>query len=123
MTRLNSFTFDDHNGPDISCTKHDRNTPRIVCDDIIAGAIALLSDNEVALMTRQDLLDIIKAARDVPRFTMYAGHLTVLDDEYLRRVVYTIRCCMRSRCNEQSLERGLAPYFQLRILKQRSIDL
>lgn len=90
------------------------NVSRIVCDDIMAAAIALLSDQEIESMTREDMLDTARAARHVPRSPVKAEQIGGIDDSGLRRVLFHVRRWMRNRVDEQSKERGWAPYFRER---------
>jgi len=88
------------------------NVPKIACDDIMAGAIALLSDQDVESMTREDMVDTVWSARDVPHSPVKAETIEGLDDLRLRRVLYHVRRWARNRINEQSKEKGWTPYFR-----------
>jgi len=85
--------------------------PRMACDDVMTAAIAMLSDNEVEWLTREDILHTIWSARNVPRSPVKAEQITGLDDARLRRVLYHVRRWMRKRIDELSSERGWTPFF------------
>lgn len=85
---------------------------KIVCDDIMVIAIAMLSDEEVEAMTHDDLVDAVRAARNVPQFPIEPERIAHRDNGHLRRVLYAVRRWMRTRCNEQTRERGWMPFFR-----------
>jgi hypothetical protein len=93
-------------------TRSEVSAPRIACDDIMAGAIALLSDQEIASMNRDDLLDIVRAGGGVQHSPVKTDQIDGFDDDRLRRVLFHVRRWMRTRVNEQSREKGWTPFFR-----------
>ena len=90
-------------------------TAKIACDDVVTGAIALVSDQEIQMMTREDMLDTIRAAQQVRHSPVEPERIDELDDSALRRVMHLVRRWMRGHVNELSIDKGLTPYFHDRI--------
>jgi len=91
--------------------RRESSAPRIACDDTIAAAIALISDEDIAGMKRNDLIDAVQAAQTAPRSPVRSEKIADLDERALRRVMHLVRRWMRIRINQQTAEKGWTPYF------------
>lgn len=88
---------------------------RIISDDIMATAIALLTDQEIQTMTCEDMLDTLRGAAGIRQSPVKLDSVTGLDEPSLRKVMYLLRRGIRTRLNQQSVAKGFNAFFRDRI--------
>lgn len=77
---------------------------------LILSGIAMLSDKEISLMCREDLLDVLRMARS-PWPRMNPGNIDEMDASGLRRVLVIVREYFREQINRRSIPKRWSPEF------------
>ena len=78
--------------------------------NLIISAIAMLSDKEIQLMNREDVLDALRMARSSwPRSE--ERNIDKMDVKELRRVLAIVREHFRTKMNRQSTPKSWSPEF------------
>jgi|GEM_PF-6842557 len=78
--------------------------------DLIRSAIAMLSDQEIKLISRQDLFDALRMAQSAspPSETRNIDQMEVVE---LRRTLAIVRECFRKQLDRQSSAKPWRPEF------------